>query len=452
MNKNFVILFLSVLTVIGFGWGFFQTAESNESRNTVENDRARAFYDLVDSVEKLSVLSGKSLVTADDAGRVRLYSDMNTEAYIAQENLCQLPVYHNAMLRTEKFLNQMGNFSHSLLTKAVNGESLTTEEQKTLETLNEEVENVSEELHQLASEDENPFSWKAIQAANKKIDDGEIENAGIANASLTEITNGLEEVPSLTYDGPFSDHLESGEPIEISGNESTWEEVLAKAETILGDNYQYEAYGKSSDTAGFAVYTVAVKTSSSETEGEVIGYFDFSRTGGYPVQYTASSQGKEAALAPEECVSKAEDFLNRTEYSELVSNYYLVEGDTITITFISHQQDVIIYPEMVKVTVDMSDGTVVGMDAKSYLKYHKERSFEEQQLTTEEATARLAEGLTPDSITKAVIPLENGEEALCYEFRVSKGNHDYLIYLNAVTGAQEDILMVQSDENGTFTL
>ena len=79
------------------------------------------------------------------------------------------------------------------------------------------------------------------------------------NASLTEITNGLEEVPSLTYDGPFSDHLESGEPIEISGNESTWEEVLAKAETILGDNYQYEAYGKSSDTAGFAVYTVAVK-------------------------------------------------------------------------------------------------------------------------------------------------------------------------------------------------
>ena len=89
---------------------------------------------------------------------------------------------------------------------------------------------------------------------------------------------------------------------------------------------------------------------------------------------------------------------------------------------------------------------------KSYLKYHKERSFEEQQLTTEEATARLAEGLTPDSITKAVIPLENGEEALCYEFRVSKGNHDYLIYLNAVTGAQEDILMVQSDENGTFTL
>ena len=48
MNKNFVILFLSVLTVIGFGWGFFQTAESNESRNTVENDRARAFYDLVD--------------------------------------------------------------------------------------------------------------------------------------------------------------------------------------------------------------------------------------------------------------------------------------------------------------------------------------------------------------------------------------------------------------------
>ena len=74
---------------------------------------------------------------------------------------------------------------------------------KTLETLNEEVENVSEELHQLASEDENPFSWKAIQAANKKIDDGEIENAGIANASLTEITNGLEEVPSLTLRRSF---------------------------------------------------------------------------------------------------------------------------------------------------------------------------------------------------------------------------------------------------------
>lgn len=448
MNKNILIVFLAVLTAIGFGWGFYQTAESNQSRNTVENDRARAFYDLVDSVEKLSVLSGKSLVTADNSSRARLYSDMSSEAYVAQENLCQLPVYHNALLRTEKFLNQMGNFSHSLISKAVNGVPLTNEEQKTLEGLNKEVESVSESLHQLASEDENPFSWKAIQAANKMIEDGKTENAGVANTSLTEVTSGLEEVPSLTYDGPFSDHLENGDPIQLSGNEVTWDDVLAKVKTIIGEDYQYEAYGKSSDTAGMSVYTVVVKKS----EEEVVGYFDFSRIGGYPVQYTAVDRGSEASLAPEEAVVKAEEFLKKTEYKDLVSNYYLIEDNTITITFVSHQQDVVIYPEMVKVTVDMADGAIVGMDAKNYLKFHKERNFDGQQLSSEEAAAKLASGLTPSNITKAVIPLDSGKEVLCYEFRINKGRHDYLIYLNAVTGAQEDILMVQSDENGTFTL
>ena len=186
-----------------------------------------------------------------------------------------------------------------------------------------------------------------------------------------------------------------------------------------GDNYQYEAYGKSSDTAGFAVYTVAVKTSSSETEGEVIGYFGLQSNRWISCTVHRIKSRKRGGPRTGRMRVKSRRFLSRTEYSELVSNYYLVEGDTITITFISHQQDVIIYPEMVKVTVDMSDGTVVGMDAKSYLKYHKERSFEEQQLTTEEATARLAEGLTPDSITKAVIPWKTVVKKRCVMNSVS---------------------------------
>ena len=275
MNKNRLIIFLAILTVIGFGWGFYETNETSARETAVENMRSRAFYDILDSVEKLSILSSKTLVSTDNSTRSELFSELNTEAYVAQENLCQLPLYHNALLRTEKFLNQMGDFSYSLMKRINDGGEITAEERETLESLNTEVEKLSIALHELENSEETPFSWDASSKAEKQVAKNNLATASAAHSSLSEITTDLDEVPSLTYDGPFSDELENAGPLELSGEEATWAEALELAANLLGDEYQYEAYGRSSENAGIAVYSVNVMAGEDNT----IGYLDISRTG-----------------------------------------------------------------------------------------------------------------------------------------------------------------------------
>ena len=51
------------------------------------------------------------------------------------------------------------------------------------------------------------------------------------------------------------------------------------------------------------------------------------------------------------------------------------------------------------------------------------------------------------SVRLALIP-KNTAEVLCYEVRGKKGEGDYLVYLNAVTGRTEEILKIVVEDEG----
>ncbi len=448
MNKNRLIIFLILLTVIGFGWGFYETNESVAKEKAVENMRGRAFYDLLDSVEKLSVLSSKTLVSADSSNLTELLSQINTEAYVAQENLCQLPLYHNALMRTEKFLNQMGDFSHSLIKNTEDGYTLTSEERETLLDLNAEVEKVSMALHDLEQSDDDPFAWKTTVKAEREIASNNLSEASAAQKSFSEVTTNLDKVPSLTYDGPFSDDLENAGPLELEGEETSWDAALALAKDLFGDSYTYESYGSSSKNAGIPVYSVSLL----DNEETVVGYLDVSAVGCHPVQYTGEQYNNSQTISIDEGLNIAEDFINTTEYQNMVRSYYLTENNVLTVNFVYSENDICVYPDMIKVSVDLTSKKIVGFDAKSYLRYHRDRDYAPEILSPDEARSHLAADLTPVSEQLAIIPLDNGDEALTYEYRIKGDNHEYLIYLNAATGSEEDILLLLSSDMGTITM
>ena len=52
----------------------------------------------------------------------------------------------------------------------------------------------------------------------------------------------------------------------------------------------------------------------------------------------------------------------------------------------------------------------------------------------------------------ALIPTKSGSEVLCYEF-VIKGNEDkdIIIFINANTGDQEDVLILLKTDGGSLT-
>ena len=52
----------------------------------------------------------------------------------------------------------------------------------------------------------------------------------------------------------------------------------------------------------------------------------------------------------------------------------------------------------------------------------------------------------------AVIPTEWQTEILCYEFKGKVEDREFLVYINAETGEEEDILVIKDTPNGTLTM
>ena len=52
----------------------------------------------------------------------------------------------------------------------------------------------------------------------------------------------------------------------------------------------------------------------------------------------------------------------------------------------------------------------------------------------------------------AIIPTEYQTEILCYEFKGKVNDKNYIVYINAENGREEDILLVVDTGNGTLTM
>ena len=100
---------------------------------------------------------------------------------------------------------------------------------------------------------------------------------------------------------------------------------------------------------------------------------------------------------------------------------------------------VIIYPELVKVKVDMEHGNVIGYDAITYwTNLDANRDIKKAG----NITVKIPDGFTVKSKRLCLAPLEYNREVLCYEYQCEKEGITYYFYFNAQTGVEENILKV----------
>ena len=126
------------------------------------------------------------------------------------------------------------------------------------------------------------------------------------------------------------------------------------------------------------------------------------------------------------------------------------ESGVMVQNFAAQQEGVLLYPDLIKVQVRMDTGDVVGMEANNYWMNHVPRTLSAPALTVQEAAAYLAPGLEAETSRLCLIPYRDSEQ-LCYEFTVHKGDGTYLIYLDANTGKEVELLKRIDTEQGVLT-
>ena len=92
------------------------------------------------------------------------------------------------------------------------------------------------------------------------------------------------------------------------------------------------------------------------------------------------------------------------------------------------------------------------METTGYLNNHTTRDIEKIKISKEEAKKTLNKDLEIKSEGLAVIPTKWQSEILCYEFKGKVEEREFLVYINAENGREEDILIITNTPNGTLTM
>ncbi|ACL69068.1 germination protein YpeB [Halothermothrix orenii] len=443
-----MLIAVLVAGAIGY-WGYDQYRDRQQLEIYLGNKYQQAFYELVERVEQLQVLLGKTMVSSSPRQNILILTDVWNHATTAQEQLNRLPLSNQAAFRAAKFLNQTGDYAHVLAQKNAEGKVLTAENRKKLVELRQQAARVSASLHDLESQVfSGDINWvELVKGTRGKMQENK------PNPMLDgfdEIRSELSKYPTLIYDGPFSDHITETKPRGLQGNEVTKTEARRKAEKVADfvNNDGINVSRGKTVNGRIRSYNFQVKND----DGEVYSV-DISRKGGHLVNMLTSRQVAGAKIGQKEAAEKARDYLARIGYPNMEPTYSEINDNIAFISFAYKPDNIIYYTDIINVQVALDNGQILGVEALNYLMSHREREKQEPEISEEEVRGMVNDTLEKiENIRLAVIPEESLKEVFTYEVRGTIGEETYLVYINAKTGVEEQILKVIKGKQGTFAL
>ncbi len=439
----------AILAVGGLAyWGYGLSRDREQIVTYMNNNNQRAFYQLVDHVENMEVMLSKGLVSNSSLQRMMIFSDVWQESYAARETLAQIPVTGPSLTRTSTFLTQAGDYVWSLAKKFVRGEDVKPEEIAKLNELHTEAGFLAAELENIEkSAADRRLTWGEIKTKSEE-DMGHEVNVP---RGLENINRKMEDFPTLIYDGPFSDHIINREPRGLTGSPVSKDRAAALARRFVetGTSKQYRVV-KTEEVNGiipaFRVYLAPPQ------QAEATVTVDISQKGGHPLFLLNARVVNKAAISSDKAVSLARSFLEKRNMSDMKPTYFIEQQNTGIVIFEYEQDGVLIYPDLMKVKVALDNGEILGFEGTGFLMNHHDRKLPQPRLSESEALRLVNPNLKITSKRLAVIPRENLEEVLVYEFKGTLRQDSFIVYINAMTGDEEQILKVIETNSGPLMM
>lgn len=407
-----------------------RTGQLNAARTALDSLYHKALYETCEYTEAMAVNLSK-LSAASGSSRAVLLGDVIRQAQGAQANIAMLPLGSASTARAMKYINQAGDFASVLLARVSSGGDITQAEYADIARLSETAAALSVGLGGILE--------------GHEADEIELDMP-IADVTGDVFSDAAVEYPTLLYDGPFSDGAQGAEFRALEGlAEVTREEARTLLTEFIGAQNVESIRFETESSPGVPCYEFSL-TANGRTMSAAV-----TKTGG-KVLYMLSSGGPNDTLLTEaECFAVAESFLISRGFGGMETSYYSVYDGVMTINFAAMQSGVILYPDLIKLQVSMADGAVIGIEAGNYLRSHTQRVTELPALTEADVRALVSPRLDIENIRLCIIPYGLGEK-YCYEVSASSADGTYLIYIDAMTGAEAEIMQVVSDSDSTLVM
>jgi len=458
-SRRTTTIILSLVLLLAVGWGLWERANRLTLANAVEAGGQRDFYNLLNYVEQAQVSMGKSLASNSPRQQAIHLTEAWNQAAAAHQSLSQLPTPGIKLVNTSKFLAQSSDYNNYLAQKLARGESLTPQEREQVARLRDELGRIAQDLRATEAQVANrSLRWSSFYSTRMPAPLKTIANLAVPVQGQPDPLDGfvntdryLQTLPSLNYDGPFSDHLEKQRPLGLSGENVSQAEAeeRARAFSYNASNSTYQV--RDTRSSNGRVSTFAINLTDPNRPNTMV-CVDVSKQGGKVISLLNNRSVDAPGLDAGKALGRATSFLRSNGFGNMQPAYSLRTGNSQVITFAAKEGNVILYPDQVKVKVALDNGEITGWDATQYYMNHHNRQFPQAKITPEQARAKINPRAKIEGIRKALIPLPGGTEKLTYEINTRIDNNRFLIYIDALTGQEEKVMQIIEVPGGQLTM
>ena len=455
LKDRHMLTLVVTLVVIIAALGLYTYKRERDYHQMTENDYNMAFFELVDYVQNVETYLAKSLISSTPEHGAETLTHVWREANLAQSYLARLPIGSQELANTSKFLNQVSDYSFTLSRKNIYNEALSQEDLDNLKELHNYSVELENTLNQLSADmNDGRIKWGELTSKGTSVFATQVSN--ISKDSFSNLEENFHEYSGLIYDGAFSEHLTSQEKKGLTGENISEEQAKQKAIEFLGQDKIKEINSNGlSENTDMPSYDFSIKL-NSEKDKDNVAILSISQKGGHVVFMSYNRSVEAETISKERANEIGINFLNEKGFPNMKETYYLKESGILTINYAYHQAsqngDVTIYPDLIKLKIALDNGEILGIETTGYLNSHYERNLPQVKISKEEAKQNLNKNLEIKSESLAIIPTQFQTEIFCWEFKGTIDGTEFLVYINAEKGKEEDILVIKDTPNGTLTM
>lgn len=442
-RSNIVLIVLSIILAVALVtfvvlYGILMSNQ-NKLKVDLENIYQRNYSELVDNINNSEIKLSKVAVSGENAYSRNLLGEISKNTAQATTNLGALPISINGISETIKFINQVSGYTQTLSNKLDRGESLSQQELDTLVELKDAFTTLKDRINEMS----------------KNIYNGKIYDASVAfDGDLNKFTQLLQnlkskdvEYPAMIYDGPFSDSMVNKKIKNLDFSKVTSD--VAKDEVLnVFKNVDENSITYLGETNGhFKTYDYKLVTTSDHSM-----YVQVTQNGAKILTLSVGDFDDTQNYSLESAIDSAIKFTNLTGIKDAICVWSDIVGGDAYINLAPVESGIILYPDLVKVKVDLNSGNVVGFEASSYYTNHTKRSLKTPTLSIQNSKDEVPSSLYVKETRLCLAPLEYNREILCYENICTHEGATYYVYVNATDGEIENILKVVDTDNGNLLM
>ena len=452
MHKKFWIGTLAAVMLISLGWGFNEHRLAGDYRLVTENNNHRALSDFASHLDQMETDMTKGEVASNPTQKILYLSQVSSKSEAALKDFAQIPADQVGVSYVGEFLTQSGDFARTLTQKIAGGGTISDEEEKTLRDMHERLVPVNQKVQDIMTRintenlvwtDPAPSIRQRLGFGGTKIAeaaaDGSEAPSKSVRSGLDQLDASLQKLPPFSYVGEYATR------------------VVAKPLGLpLGEVTRDQAQGVARDFLSKVGYRNSAPEFVGESQGSLRGYMwkykeadlEVSRQGGVVTFYRDQRPIEPRVLSLEEATSKAKEILESLGW-QLVLTSSEDYGSYIQFDAVVEKDGVRIYSDKVRLIIALDNGQLVGLDPAPYYAFHHSRTFP-TKLTLDQAVGKLRSNFQVLESRLAVIAKSGNQEVYSYEFRGRYQGEEYLLYLNASTGAEEKIQRIIKTPRGEY--